>query len=107
MQGVGGCVGFLFVGGGGVGFVGSVVGVGGFIFSIKSSGGGGAVILVFLIVCNCFFVERDNVQLMQEDPEDFFGDVGNFTAPVSVGPRLLHLGYELKRFGRLVGLGIV
>lgn len=38
--------------------------------------------------------DRYHVQVMQEDPEDFFRHVRNFFAPNSIGPRLVNIGNE-------------
>lgn len=38
--------------------------------------------------------ESDDVQVMQENPKDFFGHVGDFLAPDSVGARATHVEDE-------------
>lgn len=50
------------------------------------------------------FRQRHNVKVMQEDPEDFFGDVGDFLTPEFVWSRDMHAqneGHGSVRFGFL------
>ena len=42
--------------------------------------------------------------MMQEDPEDFFGDIDNFFAPYAVGARVIDGGDEARWLG-VLGLG--
>jgi hypothetical protein len=36
------------------------------------------------------FWKRDHIQVVKEDPEDFFGDVADFAGPELVWPRSVH-----------------
>lgn len=47
-----------------------------------------------IIVLGIGLGERDHIQMVKEDPEDFFGDIGNFLGPDTVRPRLVYIGDE-------------
>jgi hypothetical protein len=50
--------------------------------------------------------EWDDIVVVQEDPEDFFGDADDLFAPDAIGSRLLHFEDEVQWLGIFLGLRV-
>lgn len=73
-----------------------------FFFFVVFYGGGGVVVAAVII--GGFLWERDDVAMVEEDPEDLLGHVDDFLAPDAVRAREIDGCYEAWRLGRF-GLG--